>query len=633
MLKSVLNAALLITLVLCLVAATILFGGILTEYALPWYALVVLLVTLWAMKLLLCRPVAIVWSPMHVPVALFAGYALCRYLTSPIEYESRLEAFQIGLYTLMYFVIACNFYRTRGRTVIVGALVLLAVAEAVYGLWQSRAQADIVLWLERGGQYHGRGSGTYFCPNHLAGLLEMAFGMLVARLLVSRGSDVTLQSTLVIKLYGAVAAVFVALGLLATFSRGGWIATVAALMVLLVWAKSARVLSSRMVISTLLLLAVAGTAAWSVPRIRSRIEQEVRLKWDYTPGAPPVHVVEGLAGRYPMWKATVKMIRDHPMLGTGPGTWSWLHLKYREPGLQIRPRYAHQDVLQLASDYGLVGVLLVVAILGCFYRQAWRLARYAEPAEQRSFALGASAAVTAILVHSFGDFNLHIPANALWVVTLMGLTINQSVSGKKKHRKELHRMERFYLGLMLLVAAADVAIIGVRLSFGSRFTERGYDANQRFEWEESHAWYRRALQYDAGNPETHAQIGDAYRIQSAQAESPGEQSNRQQLVLLAVEAYRRSLALNPFQSEVMLRLAAAYELAGDNPAALAVYDKALTVDPHNAFNWLRLGVFYRRIGETARAIEALQRSQRLNNLEPIAQGHIEEIAAESAVKP
>ena len=83
----------------------------------------------------------------------------------------------------------------------------------------------------------------------------------------------------------------------------------------------------------------------------------------------------------------------------------------------------------------------------------------------------------------------------------------------------------------------------------------------------------------------------------------------------------------------MLRLAAAYELAGDNPAALAVYDKALTVDPHNAFNWLRLGVFYRRIGETARAIEALQYSQRLNNSEPIAQRHIEEIAAKSAVKP
>ena len=365
MLRSIVNAALLVALVLCLVTTTALFGGIPVEYALPWYILVATLVALWAIKLFLCRPAAITWSPMHVPVALFAVYVLCRYITSPIEHESRLEAFQIGLYTLVYFVISCNFYRSRDRTVIVGALVLLAVAEAVYGLWQFRVKADVVLWLERSGQYHGRGSGTYFCPNHLAGLLEIALCMLVARLLVSRGSEVSMQSTLVIKLYGAVAAAFVALGLVATLSRGGWVATVAAMLFLLIWGKSARALSSRMVISTFVLLAVIGAAAWTVPRIRNRIQRDVRIQWDITHTGPPIHVVEGLAGRYLMWNATVKMIRDHPVLGTGPGTWSWMHLKYREPGLQIRPRYAHQDVLQLASDYGLVGVVLVVAMLAC----------------------------------------------------------------------------------------------------------------------------------------------------------------------------------------------------------------------------------------------------------------------------
>ena len=50
MLKSVLNAALLVALVLCLFAATILFGGILTEYALPWYALLAFLLALLAVE-------------------------------------------------------------------------------------------------------------------------------------------------------------------------------------------------------------------------------------------------------------------------------------------------------------------------------------------------------------------------------------------------------------------------------------------------------------------------------------------------------------------------------------------------------------------------------------------------------
>jgi predicted TPR repeat methyltransferase len=122
-------------------------------------------------------------------------------------------------------------------------------------------------------------------------------------------------------------------------------------------------------------------------------------------------------------------------------------------------------------------------------------------------------------------------------------------------------------------------------------------------------------------------------MEGAQAESPEEEADRQRLALQAVDAYRRSLSLNPLQSEVMLRLAAACEMAGDNAAASRAYDQALIVDPHNAFNWLRLGLFYWRTGDTARATEALKHSHRLNNFDPIANTYLQEIAAESSSKP
>jgi O-antigen ligase len=633
MFKSTLTVSLLAGLLLTLYAATTLFGGVLTEFALPWYALIALVAVVWGLKALLCRPVSVTWSPMHLPVALFAGYAVWRYAVSPIEYESRLEVFQIAVYVLVYFLVACNFYRSRDRISVVIALVVLAVVESVYGMWQHRTQTDMVLWLDRGEWYHGRGSGTYFCPNHLAGLLEMAFVILAARLLVSRGPNVTIQSTLVIKLYAAVAAGFVAMGLLATLSRGGWIATVAALLALLVGAEVTRVLSSRTVIATFLLAVVAAIAAWNVPHIRARVEQDVRLQWITAASDTPIQIVEGFSGRYPIWKATVKMIRDHPIFGTGPGTWSWFHLKYREPRLQIRPHYTHQDLLQLASDYGLVGTGLVVWALICFYHQAWRLARHADSSEQRSFALGAAAAVTAILVHSLGDFNLHIPSNALWMVTLMGLTVAQSVDDRSRERIELPSIGRILIGFTSLILAAGIAFIGTRLCLASRYTARGYDASQEFEWDEAQAWYQLALRRDSGHYETHAQMGDAYRIQSSQFERDEDGSERQRMAFLSVEAYRQSLALNPFQSDVMLRLANAYELAGDLTSALHTYNQALDVDPNNAFIWLRLGVFYHRIGEKDRAIAALQRSAKLNTIEPIAQQYLEEIANEPAATP
>jgi len=80
-----------------------------------------------------------------------------------------------------------------------------------------------------------------------------------------------------------------------------------------------------------------------------------------------------LGGRTQMWKGTLKMIRDHPILGTGMGTWQWIFQQYKEPGpaLPTRPEYAHNDFLNLASDYGLVGFLIVVSCSLAFGGMPW----------------------------------------------------------------------------------------------------------------------------------------------------------------------------------------------------------------------------------------------------------------------
>src|SRR5207245_9586968 len=121
--------------------------------------------------------------------------------------------------------------------------------------------------------------------------------------------------------------------------------------------------------------------------------------------------------------------------------------------LQRRPRYPHNDVPHLASDYGLIGTALVLAIWGCFFWQAARLTRHSETDEQRAFALGGATALTAIFVHSLGDFNLHIPANALWVVTLMGLMVAQP-AGECGRRVELSVPVKSVVGVLLLALLA-----------------------------------------------------------------------------------------------------------------------------------------------------------------------------------
>ncbi|MGH8597472.1 MAG: O-antigen ligase family protein, partial [Gammaproteobacteria bacterium] len=373
----------------------------------------------WVLKLLIAKQVSWVRSPMHWAVLAFALYATGRYFTSPIEYDSRLELFHVGLYTLIYFLVASNLYRRRDRTVVVVALMVLAVAEVVYGLWQFGRGADVVLNADRPEQYHGRASGTYICPNHFAGFLEIVLAVLLARIAVHRPTTLSIEHRAIQKLLEIFVVVVVLVGIVTSLSRGGWVTTAALCVLFVLWGWRAKAVPAGVAVAVLGLLLFVGIIAPSVPAVRNRLAETVV----FAEGDKSVEIKDiTMAGRTAMWRATVKIIRDHPVFGTGPLTWEWFQLKYRDPRLQKRPRYAHNDVLHLASDYGAVGFVLVSSILGCFFWHAARLSRREDPSEQRAFAIGSAVAVGAIVVHSVVDFNMHIPANALLVVTLMGMT-------------------------------------------------------------------------------------------------------------------------------------------------------------------------------------------------------------------
>src|SRR5437867_7324794 len=143
--RNVLASAMVITMALCVSAGVIWFGAVTVDLAGPLYACAILLGLMWAGKLFFARAVSWKPSPLHLPVLVFAGYATVRYFTSPIEYDSRMELFQVWLLAFVYFVCAFNFYRTRDRTIIFAVLLALAFGESIYGFWQFGTKSDNVL--------------------------------------------------------------------------------------------------------------------------------------------------------------------------------------------------------------------------------------------------------------------------------------------------------------------------------------------------------------------------------------------------------------------------------------------------------------------------------------------------------
>ncbi len=108
--------------------------------------------------------------------------------------------------------------------------------------------------------------------------------------------------------------------------------------------------------------------------------------------------------------------------GTGLGTYETAFLKYQTANVDSAYTFAHNDYIQLASELGALGFLIFGGVFVVAITKAVRAA-YSEEWNVRLLGLGCVGALTAIGIHSLADFNLYIPANALLLSWIVGISI------------------------------------------------------------------------------------------------------------------------------------------------------------------------------------------------------------------
>jgi O-antigen ligase len=138
--------------------------------------------------------------------------------------------------------------------------------------------------------------------------------------------------------------------------------------------------------------------------------------------------VHGLAGegRLETYRATLRMIADHPWFGTGQGTFAYAFPAYRSPNVSIWGVWdiAHNTLLEIAADMGVpIAALVVVAWVVVFAVLVYgaRVRRNNRVVPVTGFAI----AVLAVL-HSLIDFSLQIPGYAIVALSLIGAGLAQS---------------------------------------------------------------------------------------------------------------------------------------------------------------------------------------------------------------
>jgi hypothetical protein len=138
-------------------------------------------------------------------------------------------------------------------------------------------------------------------------------------------------------------------------------------------------------------------------------------------GATP----EGLAAgsRLHAIRATAALWADFPLLGAGLGAFRAafpLVQPADAPGLW---RHAHCDWLELGATAGAIGIALLVVGLVPVVRRLAELLVHGERGEDRAAALAATGALVVAGLHSWVDFGLTIPANALTLAVVVGAAL------------------------------------------------------------------------------------------------------------------------------------------------------------------------------------------------------------------
>ncbi len=138
-----------------------------------------------------------------------------------------------------------------------------------------------------------------------------------------------------------------------------------------------------------------------------------------------------------VWKDCIPIIKDFPLFGSGLGTFKYIYPLYKENlKIAVDYHYAHNDYIHLLVETGVIGFSCLMIGLIILFKDAMKFLKY-NTQTRNSYGyfitLGALTGIVSILVHSLADFNLHIPSNALYFTTMIGIIygINSNNDTKK----------------------------------------------------------------------------------------------------------------------------------------------------------------------------------------------------------
>jgi len=399
----VLGWALVFGLCALLIFGVLAFGAVDDWSTFTFEAGAAILFLLWAAKQIFSERIKLSNHPLFLPAVLFFGLILTQIALrrSAYGYITRYETLQYIAYGITLFIAAECVAEENTRRRFAQIMSVFGVIYALFALVQTLTSNGKIFWLHSPHFNSATIFGSYVNHNHYAGLMEMLtpipFVLSMGHLL--KGGKRALAGF---------CAALMAATIFFSGSRGGMIAFIfqAVLFAALAFGKKK---NPRIALGALAVCLIG-----------------LALLFFLDEGKALTHLGDlGPGIRLNITKDSLKMFLQRPLLGWGLGTFPTVYPRYRSFYTNLFINEAHNDYAQLLVEMGLLGFGLMIWFLV-------RLFEYGLPPSRRwefqwdwALSLAALLGCTGILIHSFVDFNLQIPANAAVFYALCGLAASQ----------------------------------------------------------------------------------------------------------------------------------------------------------------------------------------------------------------
>ena len=273
-----------------------------------------------------------------------------------------------------------------------------------------------VLWVDYIEDYMGTARGTFINRNNFAAFINMIWPLALGLTLGTNGKMNSLKAILSSDRLNrhalmALGVIGFLLTLILTRSRAGIFSGIVGFMTFMIMSRTKKywvAAQTRALLCGIIVLLSVYIIAIGVGPILERF------------------LAVDVDGNFRMliWEDSLSIIKDHP-IGIGLRNYENVFSVYNQSFVSDKTvMYAHNDYLQLLIETGWVGFFTLIGGFIFFIGKSYRLVRrldFNNDPFRFFLAVGAFSGIISLAFHSFFDFNLQIPANCLYFVTLIAI--------------------------------------------------------------------------------------------------------------------------------------------------------------------------------------------------------------------